>query len=44
MKLPDTSPSTPSLHYPPLREWQLRIPGHRDRPFRSIVTDHSGPT
>ncbi|NAW34483.1 MULTISPECIES: DEAD/DEAH box helicase [Halomonas] len=24
MKLPDTSPSTPSLHYPPLREWQQR--------------------
>lgn len=25
-------------------EFHLRIPGHRDRPFRSIVTDHSGPT
>jgi flagellar biosynthetic protein FliP len=23
---------------------ELRIPGHRDRPFRSIVTDHSEPT
>lgn len=24
--------------------WELRIPRHRDRPFRSIVTDHPGPT